>query len=74
MNYLLCAHRLVHGAQDTGGVYARPWPSPADPPRSLPCRSDGIVSSAQRFHCDCQRINGRRKNSCSVAKSARHGR
>src|SRR5712691_1767225 len=35
-------------------VYARSWPSPADPPRSLPCRSDGIVSSAQRFHCDCQ--------------------
>jgi hypothetical protein len=37
-------------------VYARSWPSPADPPRSLPCRSDGIVSSAQRFHCDRQRI------------------
>ena len=30
-------------------VYARSWPSPADPPRSLPCRSDGIVSSAQTF-------------------------
>jgi hypothetical protein len=30
-------------------VYARSWPSPADPPRSLPCRSDGIVSSAHRF-------------------------
>ena len=37
-------------------VYACSWASPADPPRSLPCRSDGIVSSAQRFHCDRQRI------------------
>src|SRR5215471_2255149 len=37
-------------------VYPRSWPSPADPPRSLPCRPDGIVSSAQRFHCDRQRI------------------
>ena len=37
-------------------VYARSWQSPADPPRSLPCRSDGIVSSAQRFCCDRQRI------------------
>ena len=72
MNYLLCAHRLVHGGQDTGGGL-RPLVAKSCRPSALaalPFRRHRIIGSA--FPRRCQRFDGRRKNSCSLAKLARH--
>ena len=63
MNYLLCAHRLVHGGQDTGGGL-RPLVAKSRRPSALaalPFRRHRMIGSA--FPLRLSGIDGRRKPS-----------